>query len=70
MKNKINETKNIHTVYSVICGHDKSAPTVGVRGYTLGVRNNRSAHSVGVGADSLRPSAPNYVIAPTCLKQY
>ena len=22
----------IHTIYSVICGHDKSAPTVDVRG--------------------------------------
>lgn len=32
MKNKTNETKNVHTVYSVICGHDKSAPTVGARG--------------------------------------
>ena len=32
MKNKTNETKNIHTVYSVICGHDKSAPTVVARG--------------------------------------
>ena len=31
MKNKTNETKNVRTVYSVICGHDKSAPTVGVR---------------------------------------
>ena len=26
MKNKTNETKNVHTVHSVICGHDKSAP--------------------------------------------
>ena len=32
MKNKTNETKNVHTVYSMICGHDKSAPTVGVHG--------------------------------------
>ena len=32
MKNKTNETKNTHTVYSVICGHDESAPTVGARG--------------------------------------
>ena len=32
MKNKTNETKNVHTVYSVICGHDKSAPTVDARG--------------------------------------
>ena len=29
MKNKINETKNVHTMYSVICGHDKSAPYSG-----------------------------------------
>ena len=29
---------NTHTVYSVICGHDKSAPTVGVRGVNVGVR--------------------------------
>ena len=42
MKNKINETKNIHTVCSVICGHDKSAPTVGVRGYTLHARGQIS----------------------------
>ena len=26
MKNKTNETKNVHTVHSVICGHDKSRP--------------------------------------------
>ena len=32
MKNKTNEAKNTHTVHSVICGHDKSAPTVGARG--------------------------------------
>ena len=38
MKNKTNETKNVHTVCSVICGHDKSAPTVGARGYILHVR--------------------------------
>ena len=38
MKNKTNETKNVHTVYSVICGHDKSAPTVDARGYTFGAR--------------------------------
>ena len=31
MKNKTNEANNVHTVYSVICGHDKSAPTVGAR---------------------------------------
>ena len=29
MKNKTNETKNVHTVYSMICGHDKSAPYSG-----------------------------------------
>ena len=36
MKNKTNETKNVHTVYSVICGHDESAPTVGARGGKCG----------------------------------
>ncbi|WP_276715556.1 hypothetical protein, partial [Prevotella pallens] len=50
-----------HSVCSIICGHDESAPTVGVRGYTLGVRNNCSIHSVGVGTDSLRPCTPNCV---------
>lgn len=29
MKNKINETQNVHTVCSMICGHDKSAPYSG-----------------------------------------
>ena len=38
MKNKTNETKNVHTVYSVICGHDESASTVGARGVNVGVR--------------------------------
>ena len=38
MKNKTNETKNVHTVYSVICGHDKSAPTVGARGQISYIR--------------------------------
>ena len=70
MKNKTNETKNVHTVYSVICGHDKSAPTVGVRGYTLGVRNNSSIHSVGVGAIHRADAHQDCIIAPTCLKQY
>ncbi|WP_276711443.1 hypothetical protein [Prevotella pallens] len=28
----------IHTVHSVIYGHDKSAPTVGARGVNVGVR--------------------------------
>ena len=37
MKNKINE-RNTHSMYSVICGHDKSAPTMGVRGINVGVR--------------------------------
>ena len=30
--------RNTHTVYSVICGHDKSAPTMGARGVNVGVR--------------------------------
>ena len=30
--------RNTHSMYSVICGHDKSAPTVGARGYILHVR--------------------------------
>ena len=72
--------RNVHTEYSVICGHDKSAPTVGVRGckrwctrtnivcswnkHWLRI-NNRSAHSVGVGADSSRPFTPNCINAIT-----
>jgi len=44
MKNKINETKNVHTVHSVICGHDKSAPTVGARGVNVGVREQSVAY--------------------------
>ena len=38
MKNKTNETKNVHTVCSVICGHDESVPTVGVRGQISYIR--------------------------------
>ena len=68
--------RNTHTVYSVICGHDKSTPTVGARWCTwvnitcswckrLVYINNRSVHSVGVGADSSRPSISNYINAIT-----
>ncbi|WP_276640417.1 hypothetical protein [Prevotella pallens] len=35
--------RNTHTVYSVICGHDKSAPTVGARGVNVGVREQSAA---------------------------
>ena len=38
MKNKTNETKNVHTVYSMICGHDKSAPTMGCTWVNVGMR--------------------------------
>ena len=75
--------RNTHTIYSVICGHDKSAPTVGARGVNVGARwctwvnitcswnkhwlyiNNRSIHSVGVGADSSCPFVTNYVNTTT-----
>ena len=30
--------RNTHTVHSVICGHDKSPPTVDARGVNIGVR--------------------------------
>ena len=43
MKNKINETKNVHTVYSVICGHDKSAPYSGCTWVNVGVREQSAA---------------------------
>ena len=41
MKNKTNETKNIHT--SVICGHDKSAPYSGCTWVNVGVRGQSAA---------------------------
>ena len=31
-------------MYSVICGHDKSAPTMGVRGINVGVREQSAAY--------------------------
>ena len=66
MKNKTNETKNVHSVYSVICGHDKSAPY----SWCTWVKHwctwtIRSVHSVGVGVDSSRPFTPNCINAIT-----
>ena len=40
MKNKINETNKYPQHVFRECGHDKSAPTVGARGYTLVCVNN------------------------------
>ena len=80
MKNKTNETKNVHTVYSVICGHDKSAPYSGCtwcKRWCTWVNitcswnkhwlyiNNSSVHSVGVGDRFIAPVHTNCINAIT-----
>ena len=45
MKNKTNETKNVHTVYSVICGHDKIGPYSGCTWINVGCTRTNIIYS-------------------------
>ena len=65
MKNKTNETKNVHTVYSVICGHDKSAPTVGARGLNVVMRGQSQRTFRRRRGRFIAPVRTNYINATT-----